>query len=230
MASGWMRAIRTSTGSSITPRAAQGNIGSVGGLKKGMRVGESMTDFDYESLLDRARDKIPEDISSRSRWTLPEPDVLIEGSQTILRNFNEMVSMMDRDADHVYHFLQNELGTSGTRELVVVPISFVSEHIETLQEIDIEYRQIAKENGIVNFRRVRALDTYPAFIEGLSELVLYSLKGPEISLDEAASLPSGVKLYPQEKWQWGWNNSSEVWNGRVAMILFLEFFVEIILY
>ncbi len=52
-----------------------------------------------------------------------------------------------------------KLGSEGTRELVVVPISFVSEHIETLQEIDIVYRQLAKEFGIVNFRRVRALDT-----------------------------------------------------------------------
>ena len=43
---------------------------------------------DYESLLDRARDRIPKDISERSRWTMPEPDVLIEGSQTILRNFS----------------------------------------------------------------------------------------------------------------------------------------------
>tara|TARA_B100000700_G_scaffold248718_1_gene278680 strand:- start:7952 stop:8437 length:486 start_codon:yes stop_codon:yes gene_type:complete len=92
------------------------NIGFVGGLKKGLPVGQAMSDFDYESLLDRARDKIPDQISSRSRWTLPEPDVLIEGSQTILRNFSELVSMMDRDADHVYHFLQNELGTSATRE------------------------------------------------------------------------------------------------------------------
>ena len=75
-----------------------------------------MSDFDYESLLDRARDKIPDDISNRSRWTLPEPDVLIEGSQTILRNFSELISMMDRDADHVYQFLQNELVTSATRE------------------------------------------------------------------------------------------------------------------
>ena len=92
------------------------NIGFVGGLKKGLPVGQAMSDFDYESLLDRARDKIPDQISSRSRWTLPEPDVLIEGSQTILRNFSELGSMMDRDADHVYHFLQNELGTSATRE------------------------------------------------------------------------------------------------------------------
>ena len=52
-----------------------------------------MSDFDYESLLDRARDKIPDNISSRSRWKLPEPQILIEGSNTIFRNFTEVVAM-----------------------------------------------------------------------------------------------------------------------------------------
>ncbi len=75
-----------------------------------------MTDFDYEALLERAHENIPKDLSSASRWSLPEPDVLIEGNQTILRNFSDLISMMDRDANHVYQFLQNELGTSGTRE------------------------------------------------------------------------------------------------------------------
>jgi translation initiation factor 2 subunit 2 len=75
-----------------------------------------MTDFDYESLLDRAHKNIPRDISSSARWKLPEPKVMIEGSQTIIRNFSEIVDMMDRDGNHVYHFLQNELGTSGSRE------------------------------------------------------------------------------------------------------------------
>ena len=120
-----------------------------------------------------------------------------------------------------------DLGKSGTKDLVVVPISFVSEHIETLEEMDIEYRALAEKCGIVNFRRVRALDTYPVFIEGLADLVISCLEGPEVSLMEAASLPSKVKLYPQEKWQWGWNNSSEVWNGRVAMIVFLAILLEI---
>jgi protoporphyrin/coproporphyrin ferrochelatase len=55
-----------------------------------------------------------------------------------------------------------ELGHQGVKDLVVVPISFVSEHIETLEEIDIEYREIATEAGITNFRRVPALDTTPA--------------------------------------------------------------------
>ena len=121
-----------------------------------------------------------------------------------------------------------KLGKEGTKELVVVPISFVSEHIETLQEIDIEYREIAEKFGIKKFLRVPALNTYPIFIKGLADLVTSCLEGPEISLDEAAKLPDRVKLYPQEKWQWGWNNSSEVWNGRVAMIVFLVFLFELI--
>jgi ferrochelatase len=120
------------------------------------------------------------------------------------------------------------LGEAGVKDLVVVPISFVSEHIETLEEIDIEYREIATEVGITNFRRVPALDTTPAFIEGLADLVQRALAGPEVNLDQAAALPTKVKLYPQEQWTWGWNNSSEVWNGRLAMVGFSAFLLELI--
>ena len=121
-----------------------------------------------------------------------------------------------------------ELGEQGVKELVVVPISFVSEHIETLEEIDIEYREIATEAGITTFRRVPALDTYPTFIRGLAYLVQLAMAGPEVNLDQAASLPTTVKLYPQEKWVWGWNNSSEVWNGRLAMLGFSAFLLELL--
>ena len=121
-----------------------------------------------------------------------------------------------------------ELGEKGVKELVVVPISFVSEHIETLEEIDIEYREIATEAGVSYFRRVPALDTDPTFIASLADLVETSLAGPEVDLDEAAALPARTKLYPQEKWSWGWNNSSEVWNGRLAMLGFSAFLVELI--
>jgi ferrochelatase len=120
------------------------------------------------------------------------------------------------------------LGESGVKELVVVPISFVSEHIETLEEIDIEYREIATEAGVSNFRRVPALDVDSTFIEGLADLVEQSLAGPEVNLEQAAALPAKVKLYPQEKWVWGWNISSEVWNGRLAMLGFSAFLLELI--
>jgi ferrochelatase len=120
------------------------------------------------------------------------------------------------------------LGEEGVQELVVVPISFVSEHIETLEEIDIEYREIATEAGIRNFVRVPALDTYPTFIKGLADLVQQAQAGPEVNLDQAAALATQVKLYPQDKWAWGWNNSSEVWNGRLAMLGFSAFLLELL--
>jgi ferrochelatase len=120
------------------------------------------------------------------------------------------------------------LGQAGVKDLVVVPISFVSEHIETLEEIDIEYREIATHAGVANFLRVPALDTDPTFIGGLADLVQQAMAGPEVNLDQAAQLPTKVKLYPQDKWAWGWNNSSEVWNGRLAMVGFSAFLLELI--
>ena len=77
-----------------------------------------MSNRGYEDLLERARERIPKDISERSRWTMPQPDIMIEGSQTILRNFSEIVDAMDRDANHVFQYLLNELGPSGSREPV----------------------------------------------------------------------------------------------------------------
>lgn len=47
----------------------------------------------------------------------------------------------------------HELAEKGCKNLVVVPVSFVSEHIETLEEIDMEYREVAEEAGITNWRR-----------------------------------------------------------------------------
>ncbi|CAM9757452.1 unnamed protein product, partial [Choristocarpus tenellus] len=47
----------------------------------------------------------------------------------------------------------NDLAKGGCKNLVVVPVSFVSEHIETLEEIDMEYRELAEEAGVANWRR-----------------------------------------------------------------------------
>ncbi|MDX2254962.1 MAG: ferrochelatase [Pseudanabaenaceae cyanobacterium bins.39] len=70
--------------------------------------------------------------------------------------------------------IQN-LAKRGVEHLLVVPISFVSEHIETLQEIDIEYREVAEEAGIHHFDRVPALNSHPLFINDLADLVMESL-------------------------------------------------------
>ena len=69
-----------------------------------------------------------------------------------------------------------ELGRQGVDEILVVPVSFVSEHIETLYELDILYRKIAADAGIDTFRRVPALNCDPTFIQSLRELVEVALK------------------------------------------------------
>ncbi|MDZ8224778.1 MULTISPECIES: ferrochelatase [unclassified Nostoc] len=121
-----------------------------------------------------------------------------------------------------------ELGAKGVKDLVVVPISFVSEHIETLQEIDIEYREVAEEAGIDNFRRVPAPNTHPVFINALADLVINALKNPSFKLSQAAQMKKRVKMYPQERWEWGLTTSAEVWNGRIAMLGFIALIIELI--
>ncbi|OLP15526.1 ferrochelatase [Leptolyngbya sp. 'hensonii'] len=121
-----------------------------------------------------------------------------------------------------------QLAEQGVKDLVIVPISFVSEHIETLQEIDMEYREIAEEAGITNFQRVPALNTHPVFIADLADMVLEALNAPKLELDQVPQMKKQVKLYPQEKWQLGMTTAAEIWNGRLAMLGFIALMIELI--
>jgi len=64
-----------------------------------------------------------------------------------------------------------ELGRKGCRAVAAVPVSFVSDHIETLQEMDILYRDLAAKSGIEEFRRVQAPNVDPGFINALAHIV-----------------------------------------------------------
>ncbi|MBK8159818.1 MAG: ferrochelatase [Rhodospirillaceae bacterium] len=57
------------------------------------------------------------------------------------------------------------------RAIIVVPVAFVSEHSETLVELDIEYRHLATSNGAAAYVRAPTVATHPAFIDGLACLV-----------------------------------------------------------
>jgi ferrochelatase len=121
-----------------------------------------------------------------------------------------------------------ELAHNGVKSLIVVPISFVSEHIETLQEIDIEYREIADEAGIETFRRVPALNTHPGFINDLAAIVLEALQSPRCLFSDVVEPDKKVKIYPQERSAWGLTPVAEVWNGRLAMVGFLALILELV--
>ncbi|HEY3307780.1 MAG TPA: ferrochelatase [Desulfuromonadaceae bacterium] len=64
-----------------------------------------------------------------------------------------------------------ELAEAGFKNLLMVPLSFVSDHIETLYEIDIQYREEATKLGISGFKRTEALNNSPLFIACLADLV-----------------------------------------------------------
>ncbi len=67
------------------------------------------------------------------------------------------------------------VATAGCKNILMVPISFVSDHVETLYEIDIQYRELAAGYDI-RLEATESLNTDPQFIEGLRQLVLQSLK------------------------------------------------------
>jgi len=65
------------------------------------------------------------------------------------------------------------------RPLVIVPLAFVSEHVETLVELDIEYRNLAARHKVPAYERVRTVGEDPAFINGLAALVRRAIaEGP----------------------------------------------------
>lgn len=72
-----------------------------------------------------------------------------------------------------------ELGREGVRKLAIVPLAFVSDHIETLFELDVDAVERAHAAGITDVRRVSALNTEPMFLKALAELVRERLAGRE---------------------------------------------------
>jgi len=69
----------------------------------------------------------------------------------------------------------DQLAAEGCKRVCLVPISFASEHVETLQEIDVEYRDHALHAGIPHFGRAPALGSEPRFIEALADLVTHAV-------------------------------------------------------
>jgi ferrochelatase len=130
-----------------------------------------------------------------------------------------------------------ELAAAGVDSLVVVPIAFVSEHIETLEEIDGEYQELAREAGVVHWQRVPALGVQPEFIDDLADAVVEVL--PRIEAPPTSAINEGrpvslrvvndlVQLRSKEEAieygpvryevrRTGFTPNAELINGRIAM-------------
>lgn len=79
------------------------------------------------------------------------------------------------------------------RGLIVVPIAFVSEHSETLVELDIEYGELAEKSGVPRYVRVPAVADHAKYIEGMADAVMRALeRGDTINCD------TGKRICPAE--------------------------------
>jgi len=123
------------------------------------------------------------------------PQSFIDQGDPYLGHIEETVRLvMERFAGVTYHLafqsragpvkwlepsteqMLKHLAAHGCKNLLMVPLSFVSDHIETLYEIDIQYAKEAWELGYANFRRSPSLNSSPTFIACLADLVKKSVK------------------------------------------------------
>lgn len=142
-------------------------------IQESLRPGESLDDFyllfsahglplyfltggdPYPFQVAQTTAKVLERLKRTERWTISyQSDV---GPLQWLKPSTE--KMIETFAD------------AGIKKLLVVPISFVTDHIETLCEIDIEYRKVAEDAGISDFRMSKAIESHPAFIRALADCV-----------------------------------------------------------
>ncbi len=127
------------------------------------------------------------------------PERLIRKGDTYVRELNENVvnltNMLRKENFHGEVFLSfqsrvgpmkwtepntielfKKLGSQGHTRIAVYPISFVSDHLETLEEIGIQLKEIAIQSGIHEYYRIPALGVYPDFINALGDIVSDVLK------------------------------------------------------
>ncbi|HTT73264.1 MAG TPA: translation initiation factor IF-2 subunit beta [Thermoplasmata archaeon] len=71
----------------------------------------------YSALLERARAKLPPVRTDSERFQVPEPDIMTDGKNTVVRNFQEICGVLRRDPDHVIGYLAKEFGCPGVLDL-----------------------------------------------------------------------------------------------------------------
>ena len=80
-----------------------------------------------------------------------------------------------------------ELAARGVKDMLIIPIAFTSDHLETLFELGIEYRRVAMEAGVEQYEVIEGLNDSPMFIEALAQLVFEKV-GMNSDLAEGAAV------------------------------------------
>jgi translation initiation factor 2 subunit 2 len=72
--------------------------------------------MDYDDLLNRGKDELPENVESHGRFIVPAAKVTPLGKKTLVTNFGDISDALNRDPDTVMKYLLHELGTAGRSE------------------------------------------------------------------------------------------------------------------
>lgn len=112
---------------------------------------------DYDDLLSKAKDNLPDKISEHDRFQVPQIDILQEGNTTIFRNFTDIADKINRSSEKLLKYLLGELGTAGEREngRVVFKGQISSRKIENKVEDYIEKYVLCSECGRPDTRLVK---------------------------------------------------------------------------
>lgn len=68
---------------------------------------------DYDELLDKGMEEVPDEVGNESRFEVPDVKSRKEGSKTAIENFSDIAKKLNRDEKHLSKYVQNEFGTAG---------------------------------------------------------------------------------------------------------------------
>jgi len=110
---------------------------------------------DYEEQLEEALSATPDMQGSEARFSIPDPDVRQEGNATVYENFQATIDRLDREAESVLKFLQNEFGTNAhidERERARLTGEFAEERIGDAIEAFADAYVLCPECGLPDTR------------------------------------------------------------------------------
>ncbi|MCS7140276.1 MAG: translation initiation factor IF-2 subunit beta [Candidatus Nezhaarchaeota archaeon] len=91
----------------------------------------------YLALLDRALSQVPSKVAASGRFQMPKAKIIVVGNRTIIQNFKEIVTTLNRQPEQFFNFLLHELGTAGTIEDTRATLhgKFPKDKIDSLIEV-----------------------------------------------------------------------------------------------
>jgi translation initiation factor 2 subunit 2 len=149
-----------------------------------------MSEFNYDDLLKKAESAFSKGDKNKMRLQVPDPDVIYEGRVTIVRNFMDIVDMINRDPKHVAKFLMKELGigvTIDSKRLMInrkVSIDQIKDKISQYMDSFVKcYECQSPDTEIQKVGRVDLLVCKACGAQHPIRLTRES-KSPELSLEE----------------------------------------------